>query len=60
MKRDGNKVAHRLVREALKISSPLLCLESVSSYIICEDIDKINVEKKSRKSIFSTSLILVH
>ncbi|PRQ59202.1 putative protein kinase RLK-Pelle-RLCK-VIIa-2 family [Rosa chinensis] len=28
VKREGNKVAHRLAKEALKISQPFLCLES--------------------------------
>ncbi|XP_061993334.1 uncharacterized protein LOC133711194 [Rosa rugosa] len=33
VKREGNKVAHRLAKEALRVSQPLLCLESGPSWL---------------------------
>ncbi|XP_024177947.1 uncharacterized protein LOC112183863 [Rosa chinensis] len=40
VKREGNKVAHRLAKEALKISQPFLCLESGPSWLHqCVSID---------------------
>ncbi|XP_062014374.1 uncharacterized protein LOC133730884 [Rosa rugosa] len=40
VKREGNKVAHRLAKEALKVCQPLLCLQSGPSWLHqCVSID---------------------
>ncbi|PRQ34202.1 putative ribonuclease H-like domain-containing protein [Rosa chinensis] len=43
VKREGNQVAHRLAKEALKVSQPFLCLESGPPWLIqCVSIDFVS------------------